>query len=1308
MKKILLFMLGVLLALPGIARDFTYEYEGQTLTYTVLDEKAKTCKTKDGSKDYWNIYYGNIVENDLIIPEIAKDGDVEYSVVELGDYAFAGCSSLASVTIPGSVISIGQYAFSECTSLASMTIGNSVKEIGDYAFAKCSSLTSATIPDSVISIGKYVFSNCNRLQSVTIGNSINAISEYAFQNCFSLTSVTFGNSVKSIDMYAFGFCKALKSLIIPDTVTTIGWYAFQNCSNLTSVTIGNSVNVIGSCAFNNCSGLTSLTFSNSVKGIGGEAFMGCKSLTSLTIPDSVTKIGESAFKDCSGLTSVTIGNSINDVDNPVNVIGKEAFSGCSRLTSVTIGNSVKEIGESAFTGCSNLTSLSLGNSVKEIGVSAFSGCNGLTSLTIGNSINKIGYGAFYRCKGLTSVTFGNTVKEIGDRAFEDCYALESIVTTNMIPPTISADSFKGEYVSTVLSVPEDAATEYIATAWSLFENIQKGDSEETFKTYETGNLKYRLIPSKIEGGKNLAVVMSGDYSSLTEVTIPERFTVSENGTTSRYYVDAVGYNAFNGCGNIKTITFNSRNATRVIGEYAFADTKISQIVLPETVEIIGKHAFSRASLTDITLPKSVITIDDAAFNYCTELTSAILGPAVKNIGNSAFYWCRLKNITIPGCVETIGDNAFEGCPITDLILEPGIKSIGNEAFKYCSHMQTVTIPGSVETIGDYAFRECSRLNTVVLEPGIKTIGEHAFWECSYLGNITIPGSVETISPYTFYECSRLSTIVLEPGVKAIEEYAFSECTNVTSVTIPGSVKTIGDYAFYNINTATDLLKNPIEKAKIILNEGLESIGRNAFYLKSGRQESPLYIPSTLTSIGKDAFRGFAPEHVDISDLEAWFNIDFENSIANPANGNSLYLNGEQIKDLVIPESVTEVKKYAFCNVALESLTCNNALQSINTAAFYNCGFNRVVIPGNVRTIGPNALHSDIPYHPELNLKDITFAYGAEPIAIDLNGFPKPTKLSCDRPIESLNFDLTQVEDLTLGNSVTEIPAARFKDFTKLSTVTLGNGLTTIGDEAFSGCTGLTEVILPPSTETIGASAFAGNTKLTSIIMGHKVKTIGEKAYDLCPAQTVSITAQTPPEAPDNTFSNYTGSLYVQGEEAAEAYYNADYCWFQFEGHVMIEPTELKVDGDKTLTGKAGDTFQLTATLYPEKVTLPQIFWRSTNPDIATVTPDGLVTLHADMSDIMAMAADDDSSENSCKIIAETLYANGPVAEITVNSISSGIDNIIDTNTPDEIDYTAPVEVYNFQGMKVATTTDNLSAGIYIIRQGNIVKKIAVK
>ncbi|CCX47819.1 putative uncharacterized protein [Bacteroides sp. CAG:927] len=326
-------------------------------------------------------------------------------------------------------------------------------------------------------------------------------------------------------------------------------------------------------------------------------------------------------------------------------------------------------------------------------------------------------------------------------------------------------------------------------------------------------------------------------------------------------------------------------------------------------------------------------------------------------------------------------------------------------------------------------------------------------------------------------------------------------------------------------------------------------------------------------------------------------------------------------------------------------------------------------------------------------------------------FPAPTSLSCDRPLESLTLDVSSLESLTIGNSVKEIPSAKFKGVTGLSNLTLGNSLTAIGDEAFGGCTALTEVILPPSVKTIGASAFAGNNKLASIIMGHSVTTIGEKAFDLCPAQTVSITAQTPPTAPDNTFSNYTGKLYVQGQEAADAYYDADYCWYQFEGHVMIEPTEMKVEGNKTLNGKPGDTFQLTATLYPTDVTLPQVFWRSTNPDIAIVDANGLVTLLADMSEIMTLAeGDDDNYTRSCKIIAESLYANGPVAEFTINDVTTGIEDVtVDGgNESGDIDFSAPVEFYNLQGVRVSDSMENLSNGIYIVRQGNNVRKIAVK
>jgi hypothetical protein len=64
---------------------------------------------------------------------------------KIKDYAFAGCNSLASITIPNSVTNIGNYAFFSCTALTSITIPNSVTTIENYTFAGCDKLTSITI-----------------------------------------------------------------------------------------------------------------------------------------------------------------------------------------------------------------------------------------------------------------------------------------------------------------------------------------------------------------------------------------------------------------------------------------------------------------------------------------------------------------------------------------------------------------------------------------------------------------------------------------------------------------------------------------------------------------------------------------------------------------------------------------------------------------------------------------------------------------------------------------------------------------------------------------------------------------------------------------------------------------------------------------------------------------------------------------------------------------------------------------------------------------------------------------------------------
>ena len=60
----------------------------------------------------------------------------------IANYAFSGCTSLTSVTIPNSVTSIGSSAFDSCRSLRNVTIPNSVTSIGFGAFYDCTNLTN--------------------------------------------------------------------------------------------------------------------------------------------------------------------------------------------------------------------------------------------------------------------------------------------------------------------------------------------------------------------------------------------------------------------------------------------------------------------------------------------------------------------------------------------------------------------------------------------------------------------------------------------------------------------------------------------------------------------------------------------------------------------------------------------------------------------------------------------------------------------------------------------------------------------------------------------------------------------------------------------------------------------------------------------------------------------------------------------------------------------------------------------------------------------------------------------------------------
>ncbi|MDE7407293.1 MAG: leucine-rich repeat domain-containing protein, partial [Muribaculaceae bacterium] len=102
MRNYLFFSLLVATALSLSARDFSYAYKSQTITYTVIDEDAKTCMTKAGASAA-----GNIATGQLQLPSNPKDGDMEFTLVSIGDYAFYYCTGMTSVTEPNTVTSIG-------------------------------------------------------------------------------------------------------------------------------------------------------------------------------------------------------------------------------------------------------------------------------------------------------------------------------------------------------------------------------------------------------------------------------------------------------------------------------------------------------------------------------------------------------------------------------------------------------------------------------------------------------------------------------------------------------------------------------------------------------------------------------------------------------------------------------------------------------------------------------------------------------------------------------------------------------------------------------------------------------------------------------------------------------------------------------------------------------------------------------------------------------------------------------------------------------------------------------------------------
>lgn len=529
---------------------------------------------------------------------------------------------------------------------------------------------------------------------------------------------------------------------------------------------------------------------------------------------------------------------------------------------------------------------------------------------------------------------------------------------------------------------------------------------------------------------------------------------------------------------------------------ASGDDEIIDFKDPVVKEILLRHGIDGNGDGDISYKEAALTtslsftIDDAyssdytydiiefdEFQYFTGITditqmffgcdiqTITLPESLSEIGAGAFEWCdSLRRVTIPDCVKIIGEGAFSGCySLEHIDLPESLEVIDDNAF--CeTNLKSIELPSSLKVIGEIAFSE-SKLVSVELPSSLISLGDEVFSGCPDLMEINVKEGTQGYYSLDGVLYSNDGTLLTFPpakpcddysvpeGITSIGESAFSCCIRLQSISLPNSVKYIGNDAFSGC----------LKLSEISVPEGVVNILGGTF--EGCRGLKALHIPSTLESIGDHAFDGCDElANVYISDLAKWCSVQFgltslgEESgwtIAGYSSplyrGADLYLNGELVTELTIPEGITEIgNSFTGCG-SIEEVIIPEGVKKIRSEAFADCiDLKSISLPGSLESIDDSAFRN-CDNLSSVYITDITKWCN---VGLDVWGsFSNPLHYGAD-----LYLNNEKVTDLTLPSDVK----------------TLGN--------SFAGCGSITSVTIPITTTKIEDNAFKGCSNLLNIYM----------------------------------------------------------------------------------------------------------------------------------------------------------------------------------------------------------------------------------
>lgn len=974
--------------------------------------------------------------------------------------AFAN-SDLQSLHLPSTLMIIGPSAFANNPLLTEVVFedNSQLQHIGDEAFKKAVSLLEINLPSNLQTIGRQAFYQSGLTGIIGIPASVNSIGDGAFalnnnldvfevtnsDNYISENGVLYSIDKKQIIAYPSGNSSSTFEVI--PSVESIGNYAFAGANNLTKVVLAENVKTIGEYAFYDCENLAECVLNQKLENIEAYAFSYTNSLKNITLPKSLIQIGRYAF-DSSALSSVSFAE-----DGKLARISEGAFAN-TKLWSVTIPASVSTLSKDIFDKCEALQYVYFAENsqLRNLPAHVFGDCSDLQKVVFSgsNSLESVNAYALENHENLQLVDFGDAnLLSIGNFAFRNSLKLSSIT----IPETVESIGRYAFYNCKALaSLTIPSSVQYIGQY--AFANTQENVITEIYFESET-------LPRLLQENWNAGI--KGYYIGVSEIIHTEEldYALLANGNISiiKYHADAT------------TLDLNELQlggAITSIGGYAFYNSTVEEVVLPDTLVNIAQYAFAHSKIKSINIPNSVEFIGEYAFNF-TPLTEIvyqdILNAKLRIIERYAFANTNnLTEVELPKTLEGIGSYAFYNSGLQSVSFADEIKlaTISEGAFQN-TKLKSVSLPDSIQTLASSAFRNITTLEEVTFGETNMYIFDNVFYNTG-IERVYIPQNLEFIGEYSFVGLVNLTEFVVaedNPYYQAIDGVLFSKdgkhliafpAGRTGSYEVPKHVEEIGYGAFENSKLSSITFN---EQANIL------TIGYRTFFNADSLTE--ITIPDSVVTLGYYALAYCdGLKRVNLSD----------NSKLQELMEGTFYA-CKNLTDISLPDKIVEIKEYAFygCrNMTTLPLKNSSQVKIIGEYAFAYSGISKLVLPdtilevANYAFLGSNLVEAYITntnaYNLKLGIGIFEECYKLQNLTIPFIG-----SVYEDKDITWLGYLFGA------GNSdanATCVPKS-------LKEVTILEGISFIGFSAFDDLNNLAILNLPNSINAIYGTPFI-NTK----------------------------------------------------------------------------------------------------------------------------------------------------------------------------------------------------------------------------------------